>query len=296
MFGRSRRDLRRLVGGGWCLVTAIGLAACAGGSKDMTLGVGSAGSTTLQVLQMNLCDSGIAGCYTGRSVAQAAAVIRAQRPDIVTLNEVCRDDVSVLEHALSHTERGSVVTRAFQPALDLRTDDPVRCRNGQQYGIGLLVGVRPPYRGIATFGGRYLVQDPADTEKRVWLCVHAIAHYYACTTHLSSTSPAVAISQCRYLLDTAIPTVQTQNRPEPVILGADLNLPDHGSLNAQSCMPPGFVRADDGGRQDVVVSASLSVTSSRSINMHGTTDHPGLLADVATDRDPDIPPESRRQR
>jgi hypothetical protein len=49
-------------------------------------------------------------------------------------------------------------------------------------------------------------------------------------------------------------------------------------------MPLGFVRADDGGRQDVVVSASLSVTSSRSINMHGTTDHPGLLADVATDR------------
>jgi hypothetical protein len=272
----------------------MGLAACAGGSSDMTLGSGSGGSTTLQVLQMNLCDSGIAGCYTGRSVAEAAAVIRAQRPDIVTLNEVCRDDVSVLEQTLSHAEHGSVVTRAFQPALDLRTDDPVRCRNGQQYGIGLLVSVRPPYRGIATFGGRYLVQDPADTEKRVWLCAHAIAHYYACTTHLSSTSPAVAISQCRYLLDVAIPTVRTQNRPEPLILGADLNLTDHGLPNAQSCMPPGFVRADDGGRQDVVVSPSLSLTSSRSINMHGTTDHPGLLADVATDRHPDIPPESGR--
>ena len=49
-------------------------------------------------------------------------------------------------------------------------------------------------------------------------------------------------------------------------------------------MPPGFVRADDGGRQDVVVSASLNVTSGRSINMHGTTDHPGLVADLATDR------------
>jgi len=89
MFGRSCRDLRRLVGGCWCLVTAIGLAACAGGSKDMTLGVGSAGSTTLQVLQMNLCDSGIAGCYTGRSVAQAAAVIRSARRRPATVSGHC---------------------------------------------------------------------------------------------------------------------------------------------------------------------------------------------------------------
>jgi hypothetical protein len=113
---------------------------------------------TLRVLQMNLCDSGIAACYTGRSVAEAAAVIRAQRPDIVTLNEVCRDDVSVLEHTLSDGEHGSVVTRAFQAALDQRTGDPVRCRNGQQYGIGLLAGVRAPYRGFTTFGGRYLAR------------------------------------------------------------------------------------------------------------------------------------------
>jgi endonuclease/exonuclease/phosphatase family metal-dependent hydrolase len=239
---------------------------------------------TFRVLQMNLCNSGIAGCYTGRSVAEAAAVIRAQRPDIVTLNEVCRDDVSELEHTLSDGEHGSVVTLAFQAALQQRTGDPFRCNNGQQYGIGLLVGVRAPYRGFTAFGGRYLAQDPADTEKRVWLCLHAIAHFYACTTHLSSTSPAVAISQCRYLMDTAIPTLRTQNRPDALILGADLNLTDGQSPNAQSCMPPGVVRVDDRGRQDVVVSSSLRVTSSTPINMHGTTDHPGLLADVAIDR------------
>jgi endonuclease/exonuclease/phosphatase family metal-dependent hydrolase len=238
---------------------------------------------TFRVLQMNLCGSGVAACYTGRSVAEAAAVIRAERPDIVTLNEVCRDDVSVLEQILSDAEHGSVVTRAFQPALELHTSDPVRCRNGQQYGIGLLAGVRLPYRGFTTVGGRYPAQDPADTERRVWLCVHAIARFNACTTHLSSTSPAVAISQCRYLMDTAIPTVRTQNRPDPLILGGDLNLGDGQSPTVQSCMPSGLVRADDGGRQDVVVSASLRVISSRSINMDGTTDHPGLVADLAAD-------------
>jgi hypothetical protein len=281
MSGRSRHGLWRAVAAGCCLVLGIGLAACADASSDRRFRSGSGGSMTFRVLQMNLCDSGIAGCYTGRSVAEAATVIRAHRPDIVTLNEVCRDDVSELEQALSHAEHGSIVTSAFQAALQQRTGAPFRCNNGQQYGIGLLVGVRPPHRGFATFGGRYLAQDPADTEKRVWLCVHALAHFYACTTHLSSTSPAVAISQCRYLMDTVIPTLRTQNRPDPLIFGADLNLT---SPNAQSCMPPGVARADDRGRQYVVVSSSLKVTSSKSINMRGTTDHPGLLVDVGSDR------------
>lgn len=279
MSGRSRRGLRRSAAGGCCLVSAIALAACAGASSDVTHRFGDGRSMTLRVLQMNLCDSGIAGCYTGRSVAEAATVIRSAQPDVVTLNEVCRNDVSVLEQTMSDALHGSVVTQAFQPALEQRTGDPVRCRNGQQYGIGLLAGVRP-HRGLATFGGRYPAQDPADTEKRVWLCVHATGRFYACTTHLSSTSPAVAISQCRYLMDTAIPAARKQNRPDPLILGADLNLTDNGSPNAQSCMPPGFVRADDGGKQEVVVSAPLTVTSSSSINMRGTTDHPGLLAEV----------------
>lgn len=276
MVGRSRRGLWRSIAGGCSVASVIALAACGAAS--------SSGSMTLRVLQMNLCDSGIASCYTGRSVAEAAAVIRAQRPDIVTLNEVCRDDVSMLERTLSDAEPGSVVTPAFQATPEPHNDDPVRCRNGRQYGIGLLAGVRPPYRGFTTFGGHYPAQDPADTEKRVWLCVHAIAHFYACTTHLSNTSPTVAIRQCRCLLGTAIPATGTHNQPDPVILGADLNLTDDKPPKASSCMPPGFVRADDGDRQDVVVSASLRVISSRLIDLHGTTDHPGLVVDLATDR------------
>lgn len=285
MSGRSRRRLWRSVAGGGCLVVVIALA-CAGASSDVTLRSGAGGPPTVRVLQMNLCDSGIATCYTGRSVAEAAAVIRAERPEIVTLNEVCRDDVSALKQALADADHGRVVTGAFQGTLVQGTSDPVRCRNGQQYGIGLLAGIGPPYRGFTAVGGRYQAQDPPDIETRVWLCGHAIAHFYACTTHLSSTSSAVAISQCRYLMDTAIPTLRTPNRPDPLILGADLNLTASRSPTVQSCLPQGVVRTDDGSRQDVVVSASLRVTSSASINMHGTTDHPGLLADVATDNRP----------
>src|SRR6476620_9457895 len=87
----------------------------------------------VRVLQMNLCNSGLAGCYTGRSVSRAAAVIRAQAPDLVTLNEVCRADVPVLERAM-----GGAASAAFQPARNRRTGGAVRCRNGESYGIALL--------------------------------------------------------------------------------------------------------------------------------------------------------------
>jgi hypothetical protein len=49
------------------------------------------GGGSVRVLQMNLCDSGHAHCYTGRSVAEAGEVIRAEVPDVVTVNEVCQD-------------------------------------------------------------------------------------------------------------------------------------------------------------------------------------------------------------
>ncbi|MDT4996511.1 MAG: hypothetical protein QOD45_579 [Pseudonocardiales bacterium] len=238
--------------------------------------------TSLRVLQMNLCDSGIAGCYTGRSVAEAAAVIRAERPDVVTLNEVCSGDVSVLDRGLSDADGGVAVASAFEAAVNRNTGDAIRCRKGQRYGDGLLVRAEPPYRGYTTHGGVYSIQDTADPEERVWLCLHAIARLYACTTHLASTSPTVALSQCRYLLATAIPALRRQDGADPVLLGADLNLIQGGTSDVRSCVPAGFVRTDDGDRQHIVASADFTVTSSRSIDMHGSTDHPGLLADLAT--------------
>lgn len=148
------------------------------------------------------------------------------------------------------------------------------------------VRLRPPYRGYTTHGDIYAIQDTADPEERVWLCLHAIAQIYACTTHLANASPTVALGQCRYLLDTAIPAVRRHDGPDHLVLGADLNLTAGGRPDARSCGPAGFVRTDDGDRQDIVASAEFRVTSSRWINMHGTTDHPGLLADLSITQHP----------
>ena len=141
----------------------------------LTLVVAAAGGPTredggVRVLQMNLCDSGLARCYTGRSVSQASDVIRAEVPDLVTVNEVCRDDVPVLKDALGDAGGDGVVVSAFQAAWDRRTGASVRCRNGRPYGIALVARLpSPDYEAV---GGAYPMQDPGSVELRAWLCLH----------------------------------------------------------------------------------------------------------------------------
>ena len=280
MAGRSSRRLRRRVAGACCLVLALLWLAGATATSRLASPTSDGIRPSLRVLQLNLCDSGIAACYTGRSVREAAEVIRAEQPDIVTLNEVCRDDVTALEPVLSDSNRGGFVESAFEAAVDRRTAAAFRCRNGQPYGIGLLVRIRPPYHGYRRLGGVYPIQDTGDPEQRVWLCLHAVSNFYACTTHLASSSRTVASAQCGYLLSTSMPAVRAHGGPDPVVLGGDFNLRFGGSDDSQSCVPLGYRHATDGASQHILVSAQLTMRSSRSISMQGTTDHPGLLVDL----------------
>jgi endonuclease/exonuclease/phosphatase family metal-dependent hydrolase len=232
----------------------------------------------VNLLQMNLCNSGIASCYTGRSVAAAAEVIRDQEPDVVTLNEVCEEDIEVLRTALVAAHPGEPVVSAFEPAYDRRTASDFQCTNGQRYGVGLLVRVPEPYRGHTTYGGLYPDQDPVDPEERAWLCVGAVAAFYACTTHLAYTSDRLALAQCRHLLGTAIPAAYEADGYLPTVVAGDLNLAaDGGASDVRSCLPAGYGRQDDGNVQHVVATTDLTVSSGRLIEMGETTDHPSLL-------------------
>jgi hypothetical protein len=270
MANRSRHRFWGPVAAAGCVVSLLTL-----GSAPAPAGDGPSGPS-VRTLQMNLCNSGIARCYTGRAVAQAATVIRAEQPDIVTLNEVCSNDVAVLARALSSASSGRVAD-AFAAAVDRRTGEPVQCRNGQRYGIALLARLRPPYPHT-TSTGRYSAQDAADPEERVWLCLHATGHFVACTTHLADGSASVALRQCRYLLNSVLPSIQ--NAGDPLILGADLNLEQDTTPGLRSCAPPDFARTGDGDRQYIVASPDVTVRSSGRIDLHGTTDHPGLVADL----------------
>jgi endonuclease/exonuclease/phosphatase family metal-dependent hydrolase len=272
----SRRGLWRwLAAGGclaWCAAALTGSTSTAAATRE-----------PLRVLQMNLCDSGIAGCYTGRSVNEAAVVIGSDRPRVVTLNEVCRQDVTTLARALSDVSSGAVAS-LFEAARDRRTGGPYRCVNGQQYGIGLLVRLASPNHGYIRYSGVYPSQDPRDPEERAWLCLNAVTQFYACTTHLDSKSTTVALAQCRYLLDTAIPTARGQGGYQPTVLGGDLNLRQASAPDVRSCIPAGYIHAGDGGEQQIVATDDFTVDARLPMGMKGTTDHPSLLVTLVPGR------------
>jgi hypothetical protein len=251
---------------------------------------GLATGAGLRVLQMNLCDSGLAGCYTGRSVNEAAAVIRAVAPQVVTLNEVCRGDVPVLERALADSAEadgsagssdGDGTASAFQAVRDRRTGENVQCLGGQDYGIGLVTRRPPTSAGFTS--GVYPVQNLRDPEERAWLCLDAVT-FEACTTHLDNSSAPVAQAQCNYLLHTAIPGIGVR-AGIALVLGGDFNLFVGGTPDVRSCLPAGYMRADDGGVQHVVASG-YAIATRRAIDMNATTDHPGLLVTLAAPERP----------
>ena len=228
----------------------------------------------LRVLQLNLCDSGMAGCHTGRAVAVAAEVVRTELPDVVTLNEVCRDGVDTLARTLDAHRDGRVVW-AFQPALNRRTGTPFRCLgSGQPFGNGIIVRL-PAGQDYRTYGGTHPSQDARDSEDRAWVCVAAVDGPLACTTHLANTSVDVALAQCGHLVDTVIPSVRADRLG--VVLAGDFNLPPGGLA---SCLPRGYRHVSDDGLQEVVVSGDITLGPRRLIDLAGATDHPGLLVSL----------------
>jgi len=256
-----------------CTATATGV------SADAPLPVQPAAppAPSLRVLQLNLCNSGIAGCYAnGRAIDVAARVIRAEAPDLVTLNEICDGDVPALEGALAAAAPEADVTSEFEPARQRDTGDPYRCRNGQQFGNGI-VSRWPSVPGSAG-SGRYPIQDGEDPEERTWVCMDAAAAapVGVCTTHLAYTDRDVTIGQCRYLFDTVVP-----GRRAPLVLGGDLNLGSDDGGELGSCLPADAAVTDDGEVQVVAATPEFVVTGTRTIDLRGASDHPGLLVTLA---------------
>jgi hypothetical protein len=232
-----------------------------------------ASSGLLRVLQMNLCDSGDAGCYTGRAVNEAAAVIRVEAPDVVTLNEICANDVNDLVPAMTQAHRSGTVITAFRSVIGSRSGNTVHCRNGLEYGIGIVAYVPNSGQIFQRYGGLYPMQEHRG-EDRAWLCVDARPYFSACTTHLADDTGSVALAQCQYLLSTAISEFRQSGSGVPAVVGADLNLRPPA---AQPCLPTGYARRDDGGVQEIMSSPDLTVVTERKIDLRGATDHSGLL-------------------
>lgn len=216
---RSRRHLLPLIVTTLLAVGAFGATA----SADAKPGKSNS-RTPYSLLQMNLCLSGLAGCYGGTQypavVDEAIAKIRATQPDAVTLNEACSGDVERIARETGYDHRFATV---------IYRGAPLECR-------------RPSGRGV--FGNAVLTKQPITAsedapfkaqlglEERRWICVTTTDDVRACTTHLSvSGRPdqrATNDAQCQELTE----ILAGDDRRQATIFGGDVN-------RLESCAPRG---------------------------------------------------------
>jgi endonuclease/exonuclease/phosphatase family metal-dependent hydrolase len=265
---RRRRWVRPLV--------ALVATGCAGLLLSSVPARPARAATTFVVLQMNLCNSGLAihTCYSfGRAVDEAVEKIHKYPPELVTLQEICRDDLysptgwGKLAKAMADIYGTGHVAVDFVPAVDRDTNDWYRCTDDEPFGNALLYH----YPGGAPRSGWYQSQDGTD-ETRAWTCATVIAkRLTACTTHLS-TEPDVASRQCRELR--AI-LAESWVQPE-VIVGGDFNLTaTPGTHDVRGCGSPGYDQRGDGSLQHVFFSRTVRWTQGFHEPMR-FTDHPLL--------------------
>lgn len=230
----------------------------------------AAAATWFAVLQLNLCNGGDADCYQelnkGRSVPEAVGMIKRLKPDAITVNEICRDDISRIEEDTGY--RGE-----FAAARSESSGGPYPCENGDEFGIGILTRFQAERVGEPHV---YSAQDRRD-EQRVYACVRYL-DAAVCATHLS-TEANVASQQCEELMGYADALAQEQ----PTVVAGDLNL-KHGSRpwrpDVQDCVPDGWFRKGDGDVQHVMATARHFNFERAEIHNMSRTDHEALLVEL----------------
>jgi endonuclease/exonuclease/phosphatase family metal-dependent hydrolase len=236
-----------------------------------------AATTTFVLLQMNLCNSGIAPapCYTfGRAVDEAVGRIHRYRPELVTLQEICHDDLYArdgwgkLAQAMADLYGSGHISVDFVPAVNRDTNDSYRCANGEPFGLAVM----HHYNGVELHSGWYRSQDWSN-EVRVWTCTTVIrGRLTGCTTHLS-IDPGVAMRQCRELMSVlASPWVM----PEVIVAG-DFNLTSAPGTphNVRDCASTTYERASDDALQHVFFTHNVEWIRGGHESV-GWTDHPVL--------------------
>jgi endonuclease/exonuclease/phosphatase family metal-dependent hydrolase len=217
-------------------------------------------------MQMNLCLSGLAGCYKKVRypgvVQEAVARIRQAHPDAVTFNEACGGDVALIARQTGYHPRFSSVIYYGRPLSCIRPRDRGR------FGDAVLTRAAIERTDSHPFAAQ------AGPEQRQWLCVSTRVGVEVCTAHLASHEPVEAAAnspQCAEL--TALLTRRASART--VIFGGDVN-------RLPSCAPHGFwTRTDASARQDpgsqqVYGTAALRSPSAR-VAPATHTDHDILL-------------------
>jgi endonuclease/exonuclease/phosphatase family metal-dependent hydrolase len=192
-----------------------------------------AGSSTFTLMQMNLCLSGLAGCYGKAAypavVEEAVAWIREAHPDAVTFNEACRSDVARIARLTgNHLRFSRVIYRG----------ERLRC-------------VRPGGRGL--FGDAVLTEAAIEStdsqdfkaqagiERRRWLCVTTRVDVDVCTAHLNTRSTVEVAGNDAQCVELAA-LLARRASARTVTFGGDVN-------RRRSCAPAGVWTRTDGSAE-----------------------------------------------
>src|ERR687898_458753 len=229
--GRSQSPTLLLAAVGCVVVLA--LTACGQSSDTRAVAPPPAGST-YTLMQMNLCLSGLGGCYGQVAypavVEEAVARIREAHPDAITFNEACGGDVARIARRTGYHLRFSRV---------IYLGEPLRCV--QPSGRGLFGNAVLTKAAIESTDSRDF-EAQAGIERRRWLCVTTRVDVDVCTAHLNTRTTielAGNDAQCAEL--TALLARRAATRT--VIFGGDVN-------RRPSCAPDGlWTRTDESAGQ-----------------------------------------------
>jgi endonuclease/exonuclease/phosphatase family metal-dependent hydrolase len=247
--------------GRWLAALALVLALAGCGET-----ASGAARRTYTLLQMNLCLSGLAGCY-GKvaypaGVDEAIARIRATRPDAVTFNEACGGDVARIARETGYHLRFSRV---------IYRGERLQC-------------IHPGGRGL--FGDAVLTRaeieraeehdfvTQAGIERRRWLCVITRRGVDVCTAHLNGRTPSEVAGNNAQCSELAALLARRAAR-RAVIFGGDVNRRSH-------CAPRGlWIRTDAAARQapglQQVYGSAAFRSPSAQVLPAAHTDHDALL-------------------
>lgn len=226
--------------------------------------------TPYQVLQMNLCLSGLARCFPRTHypsvVDEAATRIDGTAADAVTLDETCSGDVAALARRTGY---------AFRFAAVRYGRDPLACREpGGRGWYGIAVLTKDPVR--SSWGDRYDAQD--GVEERRWICVTTVRDVTVCDTHLSTRGTGLAAgandAQCLELGRVLAGLAGVG----PTVAAGDMN-------RSSSCAPAGMTTYDDAGADQAsglqhVYLSSAFVDGRESTVPMTDSDHDALLVDA----------------
>lgn len=233
-------------------------------------GGGARGGSPYELLQLNLCLSGYAGCFGDteypKVVDEAIAVIEEVAPDAVTVNEACSGDIARIAEETGYDYRFTTIIYGGAP-LDCK--EPT---GRGVFGNAVLVA------GAITGSEEAAYQSQLGAEERRWICVATETGVRVCSTHLSvagsEAQKAINDAQCAELRRELL---QHDGRPDAVLLGGDVN-------RQGSCAPGGvWTVTDDAAEQapgiQHVYGARAWFRQPRATIVPMTyTDHDGLLA------------------